>query len=208
MGTPKRHITGRSSSAKDAELSSLRDSTKKTQSRDGLAVYLASPASFPSSRVLYHTPDFVVIHDLYPKSSIHLLLLPRTALSTTHPIAAFDRDPALLAACRAEAAKAITLVASELRRRFSRYSAQDRARCDAMEHLEPRAPGEGDEPAEGQLPTGRHWEREILVGVHAGPSMVSLLLLHGFLRSSIDPIEPSSCACAESRSGFAVPAAP
>ena len=176
MNSSERRVTRAPGSPTDAVSSSSRQSTKGSKSRDGLAVYLASPASFPSSRVLYHTPDFVAIHDLYPKSSIHLLLLPRTALSTTHPIDAFDRDSGLLAACKAEADKVRILVASELRRRFSRYSVQDRAHYEAMEQLEPPAPGEGAEPGESQLPPGRPWECEVMCGVHAGPSMVSWTL--------------------------------
>ena len=159
------------------------------QGRDALGAYLVSPSSFPPSRVLYHTPDFVAINDLWPKSSVHILLLPRRPLSMLklHPIEAFDRDPALLAACKAEAAKAVKLVASELRRRFARFSAQDRARYEAMEHaglaLGANSGGGSSSRAEespgsmnGSLAVGRNWDREVLTGVHAGPSMSHLHL--------------------------------
>ena len=145
-------------------------------SRDGLGAYLASPTSFPT-RIVYHTTEFVAVRDAFPKSSVHLLLLPYTQLSKVHPIEAFDRDPSLLAACKAEAAKAVTLVASELRHHFGRFSAQDRARFEAMEQADLSPDGDGgtgQEAGEGpkaSLPLGRDWEREVLTGVHAGPSM-------------------------------------
>ncbi|KAJ2991396.1 hypothetical protein NUW58_g2523 [Xylaria curta] len=40
------------------------------RARDGLGVYTADPASFPSGRVIYHNESFVAINDLYPKSTV------------------------------------------------------------------------------------------------------------------------------------------
>jgi aprataxin len=134
--------------------------------RDGLGAYIANPASFPSSTVISHTADFVTIRDLYPKSSIHLLVIPRDPTkSSLHPFEALQGpDSAFLASVRAECAKAKSLAASELRRRFGKFSAQDQAREAAL----------CADPAPDSLPTGRDWSHSIMVGVHAVPSMSHL----------------------------------
>ena len=164
--------TSASSSASPPRESPVLTQAKATsafKSRDGLGAYLQLPASSSSPQVLYSTSTFVAIHDLYPKSSVHLLLLPRTPISLKHPIEAFESDPALLAECKAEATKARVLVAAELKRRFSRGSVQDQARYNAMQQLDPLA--EPTDGRDGVLPRGRDWERDVLIGVHAGPSM-------------------------------------
>jgi aprataxin len=131
--------------------------------RDGLGVYLDDPASFPASRVIYFNDDFVAINDLYPKSSIHTLLLPRSRKhNLLHPFEAFE-DPAFLASVQREVINLKTLVASELRRRFGSDSAAD-ARREAV--LNGDAEPEGDE-----LPPGRDWMADIKTGIHAHPSM-------------------------------------
>jgi aprataxin len=130
-------------------------------SRDGLGVYISNPAAYPASRVIYHNPSFVAIHDLYPKSSVHTLLLPR---SPTHnllqPVEAFS-DAAFLASVRLEAAKLKSIVAKELQRRYGPSSKLDEEREAVLN-------GEIDAD---ELPKGRDWEKEVLVGVHSGPSM-------------------------------------
>ncbi|ERF71592.1 hypothetical protein EPUS_00581 [Endocarpon pusillum Z07020] len=134
--------------------------------RDGLGTYIANPASFPPTVVISHNPDYVTIRDLYPKSSIHLLVLPRNpAKSHLHPFEALDgSDPSFLTSVRAECAKAKSLAASELRRRFGNFSTQDQAREAAL----------SADPAPDDLPPGRDWSAEIMVGVHAVPSMSHL----------------------------------
>src|SRR5579862_2106683 len=78
-------------------------------SRDGLGAYLTDPASFPPSIVIYHTPKFVVINDRYPKSSVHVLVLPRDPSKfSLHPYDAFG-DPVFRAEALAEVAKVKTL---------------------------------------------------------------------------------------------------
>ncbi|KAL7625280.1 aprataxin-like protein [Parahypoxylon ruwenzoriense] len=143
--------------------------------RDGLGAYTNDPASFPASRVIYHDASFVAIHDMYPKSSVHTLLLPRSPRSRLHPFDALDAaDPdaaAFLASVRAETSKLKRLVASELRRRFGRCSAQERARQAV---LDGDAGPEGSSQAAPLLPPGRDWEADLLVGVHAHPSMNDL----------------------------------
>lgn len=129
--------------------------------RDGLGVYLERPETFSSSVVIYFNDDFVAINDLYPKSSLHLLLLPRDPSKFfLHPFDAFE-DPHFLQKVRTEVKKLRTLAAGELRRRYGKYSSQETARREAMEQ---------DPPAD-DLPPGRDWEKELMVGIHAVPSM-------------------------------------
>jgi aprataxin len=129
--------------------------------RDGLAAYTVDPDSFPASRVVYSNAKFVVINDLYPKASVHLLILPRDARKNImRPQDAFD-DPDFLADCRAEEVQVRALVATELRRRFGSQSASDRPRIEALQ---------SDDPPE-VLPKGRDWSKEVISGIHANPSM-------------------------------------
>lgn len=132
--------------------------------RSGLLAYIQDPTSYPPSRVISHSPAFVTINDLYPKSSIHLLLLSRDPTKyLLHPFIALS-DPVFLASVRTEAATLVNLAASELRRRFGSFSASDRPYLSAMD---------SDPPPE-QLRAGRDWAAEIMVGVHAHPSMTHL----------------------------------
>lgn len=129
--------------------------------RDGLAAYTTDPASFPPSRVLYHNDKFVVINDLFPKAAVHLLILPRDIKrNAMAPQDAFD-DPQFLADCQQEEKKVRGIVASELRRRFGHFSATDRPRLQAMDAEDPP----------DDLPAGRNWDKEIISGIHANPSM-------------------------------------
>ncbi|KAK1729855.1 HIT domain-containing protein [Colletotrichum acutatum] len=132
-------------------------------SRDGLGVYIENPSSFPASRVIYHNDDFVAINDLYPKASVHTLLLPRSPKHTLlHPFEAFD-DPEFLATVQNEVLKLKELVAKELQRRFAKES---KAEADREAVLDGRA-----EPTGTELPKGREWHAEIITGIHAHPSM-------------------------------------
>lgn len=131
--------------------------------RDGLGAYISSPAAFPTSRVIDHNERFVVINDLYPKSSVHLLLLPRDPAKTIlHPFEAFE-DTSFLVDVQIEVKRLRELVAKELRHRFGKFSIRDKAREAAMDQ-EPM-------PAEEDLPPGRDWSKEVVSGVHAHPSM-------------------------------------
>lgn len=130
--------------------------------RNGLGAYILSPQSYPPSLVVYHNEHFVALNDLYPKSSIHILLLPRDPAKTLlHPITALSTDDAFLALVRAEVAKVKKLVASELRRLYGKFSAKEAARSATMDLPNPP----------DTLPPGRDWDAEILTGIHAGPSM-------------------------------------
>ncbi|KAK1139737.1 aprataxin-like protein [Aspergillus melleus] len=129
--------------------------------RDALGAYIARPESYPSNVVVYYNKDFVVLHDLFPKSTLHLLLLPRDPAKTRlHPFDAFE-DREFLDKVKAETKKLRTLAAGELRRLHGKYSAQDKQRQDALD---------ADPPPE-ELPPGRDWEQEIRCGIHAHPSM-------------------------------------
>ncbi|XDG02378.1 hypothetical protein ABKA04_001993 [Annulohypoxylon sp. FPYF3050] len=147
--------------------SMLNPTTGPFKERDGLGAYTADPTGpTTSKRVIYHSSDFVAINDLYPKSTVHTLLLPRSPLSRSHPFHAFD-DAAFLSSVQAETQKLKRLVAKELQRRYGRYSAQDRDREAVLNGDVELADGE-------ELPKGRDWESELLVGVHAHPSMNDL----------------------------------
>lgn len=134
--------------------------------RDGLGIYLDDPAQHSLERVLYYNDDYVVINDLYPKSSVHLLVLSRNAgRNRLHPFEAF-RDTVFLEAMKLEVTKARNVAASELRRRYSSFSSTDNARLEAM-NLDPIL-------SPSELPAGRDWGEEVISGVHAHPSMSHL----------------------------------
>ena len=136
------------------------------KNRDGLGEYILEPTSWPSSVVIYHNDDFVVIHDRYPKATVHTLLLPRSEKhNLLHPFDAFE-DAEFLAKIREEAEKLKSLVAKELQRILGPDSRLDAAREQVLNGTK--------EPADGVLPDGRDWESEVMVGVHAVPSMSHL----------------------------------
>lgn len=109
--------------------------TKETlfSRRDGLAAYTIDPASFPNSRVIYFNEKFTVIYDLFPKSVIHVLILPRDPKkSILRPQEAFD-DPEFLEDCKQELKKVHGMVASELQRNLGKFSKKEQARIRAMD---------------------------------------------------------------------------
>ncbi|KAF2727866.1 HIT-like protein [Polyplosphaeria fusca] len=141
--------------------------------RDGLGTYITSPSSHPLSRVLEYDDEFVVINDMYPKSSVHLLLLPRDpTLSDTHPLDALTHNPSFLSSVRERVTHLKTLVATELRRRYGLNSESDTPYQNALSVLmaSPSAPSVPSE-RDALLPAGRDWTREVIAGVHAHPSM-------------------------------------
>lgn len=139
-------------------------SLNATLGRSALQAYIDSPSSFPPSRILSSDESYVAIRDAYPKSSVHLLLLPRSEKYThKHPFDAFA-DVSFLSATRAAVAPLVALAASELRRLHGAYSQAESARSAAM----------AADPPPDALPAGRDWIKEILIGVHAHPSMSNL----------------------------------
>ena len=77
-----------------------------------------------------------------------------------HPYEAFN-DAAFLTEVRTEAAKLKSLVAKELQCLYGPFSKADEEREKVLN---------GEVEAD-ELPQGRDWEKEVLVGIHAGPSM-------------------------------------
>ncbi|PQE28425.1 HIT domain-containing protein [Rutstroemia sp. NJR-2017a BBW] len=133
----------------------------------GLGIYLQNPSAQPASRVIFHTESFVAINDLYPKSSVHTLLIARERKwHTMHPIAALS-DPEFLELARPQVEKLKGIVASELRRKYGSYSAQDKEREKVLS-------GEVELDVDADLPKGRNWEDEVMVGIHMHPSMEHL----------------------------------
>lgn len=138
--------------------------------RAGLGAYTYSPESFPRSRVISFDESYVTINDLYPKSSIHLLLLPRhPQKQLLHPFEALQ-DPVFLASIQEEVQKLRVLAAKELKRRFGKFSAKEREREEAME----KALDSGQDIDESSLPPGRDWSKDVISGVHTHPSMSHL----------------------------------
>ena len=134
--------------------------------RDVLGAYIASPSSFPTSRIIYHDEKWVVINDLFPKSSVHILLLPRDpSKQLLHPFEAF-RDLDFLKEVQTEMQKLRRLAAKELHRRYGKFSALDQKRQTAIDA------SDGNSDSEPQnLPIGRDWSQSIISGIHVGPSM-------------------------------------
>ena len=125
--------------------------------RSGLGAYIRSPENYDAKRVISYDDAFVTIHDLYPKSSVHGLLLPRSKkYQLMHPFDAFE-DSHFLAACTEEAGKLKIIVAKELQRRYGKFSKQDEPREAVLN-------GEVDLEDGEPLPVGRNWQEEVMVG--------------------------------------------
>lgn len=117
--------------------------------RSGLGAYIVAPEKYDASTVIDYNQAAVAIHDLFPKSSMHCLLLPRNEdFQLIHPFDAFE-NPKFLETIRFEAAKLKTLVAKELRRKYGKFSKQDAAR-EAIFN------GEIELPEGEALPEGRN----------------------------------------------------
>ncbi|KAK8101747.1 HIT-like protein [Apiospora kogelbergensis] len=176
----KRRASSPSSSGPATSLTASATNKNKKRSfagRDGLGAYIADPAAFPPSRVIYYNDDFVAIRDLYPKSAVHCLLLPRKVPADVEMFEVVRSDPAFLAAAQAEAAKLKQLVAKELERKFgsgSRSSALRQRVLDGGGGEQLEAGEEGEEwegKKDGKLPPGRDWAKEVKIGLHSNPSM-------------------------------------
>ncbi|KAL5347634.1 aprataxin-like protein [Pseudogymnoascus australis] len=102
-------------------------STTSIHPNRNACAYTHNPAAFPPSDVIFYNDFAVAVNDLYPKSSVHTLLLPRSERNLLHPFDAFE-DADFLAATVAESEKLRTLVAKELRRRYGKFSELDQAR--------------------------------------------------------------------------------
>ncbi|PON30201.1 aprataxin [Trichoderma gamsii] len=161
------------------------------KNRMALGAYIADPESYPASVVIYHNADFVVIHDKFPKATVHTLLLPRSPRhSLLHPFEAL-KDEEFLAKVKIEVEKLKVLAAGELQRRLGAFSRADAAREAVLNgetevldddggqrkgETTAKTEDEGedkdrDKDKQPKLPSGRDWAAEIKCGVHAVPSM-------------------------------------
>ncbi|KAF2681630.1 HIT-like protein [Lentithecium fluviatile CBS 122367] len=161
--------------AEDMENKKSTPKTAKTSHdrfRDALGIYIDHPEQNPEGRVVDFDDEFVLINDGYPKSSVHLLLLPRDpAIYFQHPLDALSTNPTFLAKVCARVEKYKHLAARELRRQYGAHSTSDSPYQTALETLmssdNPPSPDERD----ALLPPGRDWLKEIIAGVHTHPSM-------------------------------------
>jgi aprataxin len=119
--------------------------------------------SEPIQSTIYTKQHAKAVFNRYPKSSLHALLLPISPRSRLPLFEAFQ-DPAFLAAVRKEALELKAIIASEVGRRYAKYSAQDGDRQAVLN-------GEVEILREEDMPKGRDYEKDMLVGVHARPWM-------------------------------------
>ncbi|KAH7305657.1 HIT domain-containing protein [Rhexocercosporidium sp. MPI-PUGE-AT-0058] len=155
----------KASSASPSPSTSKKPYNKNTLSpRDGLGAYINHPEKYDASRIIFHDDNFVAINDLYPKSSVHALLLPRSQEHTLqHPFDAFE-DAEFLVSVQEQAAKLRDIVGKELQRRYGKFSKQDIPRERVLN-------GEVEIERAEDMPVGRDWNKEVKVGIHAHPSM-------------------------------------
>ncbi|KAH8899786.1 HIT-like protein [Thozetella sp. PMI_491] len=138
--------------------------TRALGPRSGLLAYINNPERYPPNIVLRANANTVLIKDMYPKATVHLLLLPRSpAHYGLHPHEAFE-DPEFLAMMKEEAAVGAQLAAAELQRLLASTSATTKARYAAMEA----------DYAPDEIPPARDFSGDIRVGIHAHPSMEHL----------------------------------
>jgi aprataxin len=160
--SPKRH-----KQAKPAV--SSHSSVKVFKDRNGLAAYTTSPESFGPERIVYSNSDFVVINDLYPKATVHLLILPRDDVKASlHPFDALT-DATFLSRVKEEVERCKDIAAAELKRRYGMMSASSSAYNAAMEKAMEDASATPPDPS--TLPPQRNWRLDVNAGIHAHPSM-------------------------------------
>ena len=105
------------------------------------------------------------IHHHVPMSSIHNLLLPQNILpyDASKPFASLQ-DPSNLAVIRRQARKLRKVTASQLRKKFGPLSSSNQGREAVIN-------GQVILPFDQELPTGRNWLKEVVVGVKAVPTL-------------------------------------
>jgi len=129
--------------------------------RDALINHIKAPEDNKDGLVIYFNNDWTLIRDLFPKSTVHFLLLPRNPkFYRIHPFQAF-KDAEFLESARKEVENAAQIAADELCRKIGSNSKSQRERTEAMLADEPPDP----------LPPGRDWKKDLKVGVHSLPSM-------------------------------------
>ena len=138
--------------------------------------YITHPEDHPRE-VVYYNENWVLIRDAYPKASVHLLLLTRNPdFWFIHPLTALQ-DASFAASTRTQVTKGRRIAGSELRRLYGHESALENAKANLLSQgvdlaAEADASGGEDEAAEATMAMlGRDWDAEVVVGVHAQPSM-------------------------------------
>ncbi|KKY30578.1 putative hit domain-containing protein [Diaporthe ampelina] len=151
-----------------SNLANSAPNTNSFSARDGLGLYIAKAETLPAGSIIFATPRFVAIPDMYPKATVHCLLLPRSPeKNLLHPFDVFE-DADFLDSVRVEAANLKDLVARELQRLVGEHSAAEAPRRAVLDgEVEP----ERDATGKVVLPRGRDWMSEVKVGVHSHPSM-------------------------------------
>ncbi|EPY51229.1 aprataxin [Schizosaccharomyces cryophilus OY26] len=130
--------------------------------RDNLRVYIEHPQAH--SNVLYYDEDFVFIRDKYPKSKMHLLLMPRDpSLTLVHPLE-------ILAKHRELVEKLVSMVFRKL---------PDLIMREARNSLF------SNSDLSSKVSSKTLWDF-IKIGFHAGPSMNNLHL-HVMTRDHVSP---------------------
>jgi len=122
-----------------------------------LLPYILVPAEHPD-RVVRDTPDAVTIQDKYPKSQVHLLVLPKwQPHRDLHPHDAFE-DPDFLAMIRAQVKEAMKIAVPMLKEKM----------YDALQE------GGMDKKQAESLLNVRDFQKDFKIGIHAHPSQHEL----------------------------------
>ncbi|WBW74905.1 aprataxin Hnt3 [Schizosaccharomyces osmophilus] len=130
--------------------------------RDNLRAYIEHPQAH--NNVLYYDEDFVFIRDKYPKSKMHLLLMPRDpSVTLVHPLEILGKHRPLVD-------KLNFMVFQKL---------PDLIMKEARNSLFP------DSDLSSRVPSKSLWDF-IKLGFHAGPSMNNLHL-HVMTRDHVSP---------------------
>lgn len=140
------------------------------------------------SLILHATPHTLLIRDIYPKSKLHLLLLPRDKSKWfLHPFDAFsdtEDGRAFLSLMKTELERATGFAAEEMRRRYGHLSQSEKERRDALDVALRASVSPSPEPKSTEdsstrttsppLPEGRNYTLTLKSGLHATPSMAHL----------------------------------
>lgn len=114
-----------------------------------------------------------IIHR-YSKSTVHTILVPIVpgwTYDPSHPFAALE-DPTVLQRVREEALILQQCVAVELRKIYGRLIFLNSTATQLLQSKGEAVLNEEAELLEGEmLPEGRDWKKDVMVGVHANPSM-------------------------------------
>ncbi|TQS35554.1 hypothetical protein Golomagni_04025 [Golovinomyces magnicellulatus] len=138
--------------------------------RDALGLYIKSPEKYDTSMVVSYNREFVVIKDKFPKSSVHMLILPRDArFSRLHPFEAFEHAE-FLASVQLQLKKVKEMVVNEIRKRYGIFSKQD-AQREILSREGQAVESEIEKGNREQALMGRNWDAEVISGIHARPSM-------------------------------------